>query len=163
MHVRVQFFYTCVCIDSLPLCADPLIQLLVDSSRQILYTRSNSNTITVSLYSINLTVHVHVHTLGIILLTLQVYDMGHGGNSLSRVASMSMSSVSHLTLSALGTNQRNLVNPLVSLSVIPASESSTLHLLAITQAGWLIQYCVQAGGGLASLAPCCTCSVCSIM
>jgi hypothetical protein len=71
-------------------------------------------------------------------LVLQVYDMGHGGNSLGRVASMSISNLSHLALSALRTNQRNLVSPLVKLSVIPASESSTLHLLAVTQAGQLI-------------------------
>ena len=73
-------------------------------------------------------------------VVLQVYDMGHGGKSLSRVATMSMSNISHLALSALRTNQRNLVNPLVKLSVIPASESSTLHLLAVTQAGQLVCY-----------------------
>ena len=73
--------------------------------------------------------------LCIYCVVLQVYDMGHGGKSLSRVAAMSMSNISHLALSALRTNQRNLIDPLVKISVIPASESSTLHLLAVTQAG----------------------------
>ena len=69
---------------------------------------------------------------------VQVYDMGRDGKRLSRVTSMSMSSVAHLALSALRTNQRNLVSPLVKLSVIPTSESSTLHLLAVTQAGQFV-------------------------
>ena len=33
---------------------DPLIQILVDSSRQILYTRSKNNTITVSYHNGNI-------------------------------------------------------------------------------------------------------------
>lgn len=47
---RVQFlcFYLCMLYSSLSLHADPLIQLLVDSSRQILYTQSKNNTITVN-------------------------------------------------------------------------------------------------------------------
>ena len=61
--------------------------------------------------------------------------MGCEGKGLSRTTSMSMSSMAHLALSTLRTNQRNLVDPLVKLSVIPTSESSTLHLLAVTQAG----------------------------
>ena len=61
--------------------------------------------------------------------------MGRDGKSLSHVASMSMSSMTRQALATLGTNQANLVNPLVKLSVIPTSESSTLHLLAVTQAG----------------------------
>ena len=68
----------------------------------------------------------------------QVYDMGRDGQGLSRVASMSMSGMTHLALSALRTNQRALINPIVKLSVVPSSESSTLHLLATTQAGQLM-------------------------
>ena len=61
--------------------------------------------------------------------------MGRDGKSLGRISSLSMSSMAHLALSTLRTNERTLVNPLVKLSVIPTSESSTLHLLAVTQAG----------------------------
>lgn len=61
--------------------------------------------------------------------------MGRDGKSLGHVASMSMSSISRQALATLGTTQATLVNPLVKLSVIPTSESSTLHLLAVTQAG----------------------------
>lgn len=61
--------------------------------------------------------------------------MGKDGKSLSHIASMSMSSITRQALATLRTNEANLVNPIVKLSVIPTSESSTLHLLAVTQAG----------------------------
>ena len=45
----MRFFLlpVCVCVCA-RVYADPLMQLVVDSSRQILYSRSNSNTISVS-------------------------------------------------------------------------------------------------------------------
>lgn len=85
----------------------------------------------------------------VLMLCPQVFDMGRDGKGLSRVASMSMSTTTHLALSALRTNQRNLINPIVKLSVVPSSESSTLHLLAVTQAGKMwhqsLVWCVLDG------------------
>jgi nuclear pore complex protein Nup155 len=89
---------------------DPLIQMVVDSSRHILYTRSSKDTIT-------------------------VYDLGSDGLSLSRVAQIGFRDICRLTLSALRTGDRSLAESLVGVSVLPRSESSTLHLLAVTSAG----------------------------
>ena len=55
--------------------------------------------------------------------------------SLTKVAQMNFSDIVRYTLSALNTTDKSLVQSLVCLSVLPKSESSTLHLLAITTAG----------------------------
>ena len=55
--------------------------------------------------------------------------------SLARVAQMGFDDIARYTLSALRTTDKSLVQSLVCLSVLPRSESSTLHLLAITTAG----------------------------
>lgn len=65
----------------------------------------------------------------------QVYDLGREGMSLAKVAQIGLSEIARYTLSVLHTSDTTLVQSLVSLSVLPRSESSTLHLLAITTAG----------------------------
>ena len=65
----------------------------------------------------------------------QVYDLGNDGVSLTKVAQMAMGDVVRSTLSTLRTADKSLVQSLVRLSVLPRSESSTLHLLATTSAG----------------------------
>ena len=96
------------------------------------------------------------------LSCVQVYDLGRDGSGLSSVASMTMDHVAQTSAAALRcvspppqplscelshtfppsflrTADRSLVRPIVQLSVIPSSESSTLHMLAITKAGvWLV-------------------------
>ena len=68
-------------------------------------------------------------------LLTQVYDLGRDGCGLSRVASMSVESIAQRAASALRTTDRSLFKPLVSISVIPTSESATLHLLAVSRTG----------------------------
>ncbi len=89
---------------------DPLTQLVIDNSRHVLYTRSDNNTIT-------------------------AYDLGADGKGLKRVASISMGRITQRSLSALRSADKTLVSPIVWISVIPASESLTLHLLAVTKSG----------------------------
>ena len=83
---------------------------MIDNSRHVLYTRSDNNTIT-------------------------AYDLGSDGKGLRRVASISMGRIVQRSLSALRSADKTLVSPLVWISVIPASESLTLHLLAVTKSG----------------------------
>ena len=111
------------------------MQLVVDSSRQILYSRTNNNTISVS--------HTHLHWVPCDLISpslppsLQVYDLGKDGRALSKVTSVSVDAIAHRAAIALQlrTPDKSLFKPLVSISVIPSSESSTLHLLAVSHAG----------------------------
>ena len=68
----------------------------------------------------------------------QVYDLGSDGRGLVKVASMSMEHMAQRAAYALQTTDRSLFKPIVSVSVIPCSESSTLHLLAVSKSGeWL--------------------------
>ena len=64
-----------------------------------------------------------------------MYDLGKDGCGLSKVASMSAEVIAQRAANALQTVDKTLFKPVVSISVIPVSESSTLHLLAVSQAG----------------------------
>ena len=130
MHIHVPAC-TCVCVNG--------SSSLCDLN---LFCCNYGYVLTINLCSLN-TTFVAELSQHVLMLCPQVYDMGRDGRGLSRVASMSMSTITHLALSALRTNQRTLINPVVKLSVIPSSESSTLHLLAVTQAGMLsLMLCV---------------------
>ena len=61
--------------------------------------------------------------------------MGKDGYGLRRVSSISMNNIVQRSLNALRSADKGLISPLVWISVIPASESATLHLLAITKSG----------------------------
>jgi nuclear pore complex protein Nup155 len=100
---------------------DSLMEMVVDSSRHILYSKSSRNIIT-------------------------VYDLGNDGMSLARVAQMGFDDIARYTLSALRTTDKSLVQSLVCLSVLPRSESSTLHLLAITTAGLRLYFTTTPNG-----------------
>lgn len=89
---------------------DPLLQIVIDGSRHILYTRSQSGTI-------------------------QVYDLGLDGHSLSRVDSMQQGSMVQRACYAARSMDQSLFKPIVHMAIIPMSDSSTLHLMAVTQAG----------------------------
>lgn len=52
-----------------------------------------------------------------------------------KVTNMSVESIVQRAALTLHTTDRSLFKPLVSISVIPASESCTLHLLAVSQSG----------------------------
>ena len=70
-----------------------------------------------------------------------MYDLGSEGLSLTRVTQMGFDLIARYTLSALRTTDKTLASSLVTLSVLPKSESSTLHLLAITAAGVCVCVC----------------------
>lgn len=64
-----------------------------------------------------------------------MYDLGREGRGFSKVASMSMDAIAQRAAFVLRTTDKTFFKPIVSISVIPTSESSTLHLVAVSQMG----------------------------
>ncbi|KAM3874094.1 nuclear pore complex protein Nup155 isoform 2-T2 [Diretmus argenteus] len=89
---------------------DPIVQIAIDNSRNTLFTRSEK-------------------------CVLQVYDLGADGQGMSRVATMSQSSIVAAAGNIARTIDRSVFKPIVQISVIDRSESSDCHLLAVTHAG----------------------------
>ncbi|XP_046901135.1 nuclear pore complex protein Nup155 isoform X1 [Hypomesus transpacificus] len=89
---------------------DPIVQIAIDNSRNILFTRSEKG-------------------------VLQVYDLGSDGQGMSRVAAMSLNSMVAAAGNIARTIDRSVFKPIVQISVIDRSESSDCHLLAVTHAG----------------------------
>lgn len=89
---------------------DPVVQIAVDNSRNILYTRSEKG-------------------------VLQVYDLGADGQGMSRVAAISQSSIVSAAGNIARTIDRSVFKPIVQIAVIDRSESSDCQLLAVTHAG----------------------------
>ncbi|XP_038589686.1 nuclear pore complex protein Nup155 [Micropterus salmoides] len=89
---------------------DPIVQIAIDNSRNTLFTRSEKG-------------------------VLQVYDLGADGQGMSRVATMSQSSIVAAAGNIARTIDRSVFKPIVQISVIDRSESSDCHLLAVTHTG----------------------------
>ncbi|XP_041667339.1 nuclear pore complex protein Nup155 isoform X1 [Cheilinus undulatus] len=89
---------------------DPIVQIAIDNSRNTLFTRSEKD-------------------------VLQVYDLGADGQGMSRVATMSQSTIVAAAGNIARTIDRSVFKPIVQISVIDRSESSDCHLLAVTHAG----------------------------
>uniref|UniRef100_A0A8C5LJD4 Nuclear pore complex protein Nup155 n=2 Tax=Leptobrachium leishanense TaxID=445787 RepID=A0A8C5LJD4_9ANUR len=89
---------------------DALVQIAVDDSRNILYTRSEKG-------------------------ALQVYDLGNDGQGMSRVASVSQNSIVSAAGNIARTIDRSVFRSIVQIAVIEKSESMNCHLLAVTHAG----------------------------
>ncbi|GAB1299230.1 Nuclear pore complex protein Nup155 [Apodemus speciosus] len=89
---------------------DPIVQIEIDNSRNILYTRSEKGVI-------------------------QVYDLGHDGQGMSRVASVSQSAIVSAAGNIARTIDRSVFKPIVQIAVIENSESLDCQLLAVTHAG----------------------------
>uniref|UniRef100_A0A8C6MDC4 Nucleoporin 155 n=1 Tax=Nothobranchius furzeri TaxID=105023 RepID=A0A8C6MDC4_NOTFU len=89
---------------------DPIVQIAIDNTRNILFTRSEKD-------------------------VLQVYDLGADGQGMSRVATMSQSSIVAAAGNIARTIDRSVFKPIVQISVIDRSESSDCHLLAVTHSG----------------------------
>ncbi|KAM4809382.1 nuclear pore complex protein Nup155 [Rhinophrynus dorsalis] len=89
---------------------DPIVQIAIDNSRNILYTRSDKG-------------------------VLQVYDLGTDGHGMSRVTSASQNSIVSAAVNIARTIDRSVFKPIVQIAVIEKSESVNCHLLAITHAG----------------------------
>ncbi|XP_051972803.1 nuclear pore complex protein Nup155 [Xyrauchen texanus] len=89
---------------------DPVVQIAIDNSRNVLYTRSEKG-------------------------VLQVYDLGIDGQGMSRVAAMSQSSIVSAAGNIARTIDRSVFKPIVQIAVIDRSESLDCQLLAVTHAG----------------------------
>ncbi|XP_003504041.1 nuclear pore complex protein Nup155 [Cricetulus griseus] len=89
---------------------DPIVQIEIDNSRNILYTRSEKGVI-------------------------QVYDLGHDGQGMSRVASVSQNAIVCAAGNIARTIDRSVFKPIVQIAVIENSESLDCQLLAVTHAG----------------------------
>ncbi|XP_042309327.1 nuclear pore complex protein Nup155 [Sceloporus undulatus] len=89
---------------------DPIVQIAIDNSRNILYTRSEKGVI-------------------------QVYDLGSDGQGMVRVAAVSQNSIVSAAGKIARTIDRSVFKPIAQIAVIEKSESIDCQLLAITHAG----------------------------
>ncbi|KFZ55857.1 Nuclear pore complex protein Nup155, partial [Antrostomus carolinensis] len=89
---------------------DPVVQIAVDNSRNILHTRSEKG-------------------------VLQVYDLGQDGQGMTRVTSLSQNAIVSAAGRIARTIDRSVFKPIVQIAVIENSESIDCQLLAITHAG----------------------------
>ena len=91
---------------------DPVVQMVQDESRHILYTRSEKGSI-------------------------NIYDLGTDGRGMSRVAAINISSIVQSAANIARTVNRSCFKPLVCSAPI---ESTNLHLVAITASGVRLYY-----------------------
>ncbi|XP_060617389.2 nuclear pore complex protein Nup155 [Anolis sagrei] len=89
---------------------DPIEQIAIDNSRNILYTRSEKGVI-------------------------QVYDLGSDGQGMVRVASVSQNAIVSAAGRIARTIDRSVFKPIIQIAVIEKSESVDCQLMAITHAG----------------------------
>ncbi|CAC5400979.1 NUP155 [Mytilus coruscus] len=89
---------------------DPLVQLCIDKSRNILYARTEKGTI-------------------------QVFDLGQDGKSIGKVTSVPLATIVHNASHVARTIERSNFKPIVHISAISQSESSNIHLVAVTKTG----------------------------
>ncbi|XP_061215354.1 nuclear pore complex protein Nup155 [Neopsephotus bourkii] len=89
---------------------DPVVQIAIDNSRNILYTRSEKG-------------------------VLQVYDLGQDGEGMTRVTSLSQNAIVSAAGSIARTIDRSVFKPIVQIAAIENSESIDCQLLAVTHAG----------------------------
>ncbi|XP_039606595.1 nuclear pore complex protein Nup155 [Polypterus senegalus] len=89
---------------------DPIVQIVIDNSRNTLYTRSEKGVI-------------------------QVYDLGGDGQGMSRVAAMSQNSIVSAAGHIASTIDRSVFKPIMQIAAIERSESIDCQLLAVTHAG----------------------------
>ncbi|KAL4235731.1 hypothetical protein ACF0H5_004123 [Mactra antiquata] len=89
---------------------DPLIQICVDNSRNILYCRTEKGCI-------------------------QVYDLGEDGKSLGKIAAIPLQNIVNNASNIARTIDRSNFKPIVHISPITKAESGNMHLVAITETG----------------------------
>ena len=89
---------------------DAIVQIEVDDSRHLLYTRSDSGTI-------------------------DLYDLGAGGQQLTKVTSLSSSAILQQATGIAGTVDQSNFRSIVQICAIDESESVLINLLAVTEAG----------------------------
>ncbi|XP_033607158.1 nuclear pore complex protein Nup155 isoform X2 [Cryptotermes secundus] len=89
---------------------DPIAQISIDNSRNILFTLTEKGRI-------------------------EVFDLGGGGMSTSKVTSMNQITIVQYAVSIVKTLDGSNFRPLASVCAIEADESSHLNLVAVTQTG----------------------------
>lgn len=67
--------------------------------------------------------------------SIEVYDMGAQGTSLSRVARMTVGAISQRAMAIVKTLDSQIFKPIVSIAPIDLTESNFVHLVAVTQSG----------------------------
>lgn len=90
---------------------DPIVQIEVDNSRNILYTRTENGTI-------------------------DVYDLGANGDGMYRTASRNLSSIAYAASQAVKTIDSKNFKPIVHINAVENCESVYINLIAITQSGF---------------------------
>ncbi|XP_029645165.1 nuclear pore complex protein Nup155 [Octopus sinensis] len=102
---------------------DPLLQICIDQSRNILYTRSDKGTI-------------------------QVFDLGEDGKGMSRVVTVPLSTIIQAASHIAGTIDPSLFKTIIHIAPLTASESPNFHLVAITQAGVRLYFAAKPFGAV---------------
>ncbi|XP_050544932.1 nuclear pore complex protein Nup155 isoform X2 [Daktulosphaira vitifoliae] len=92
-----------------------IIEIAVDNIRHIIYTLSENSTI-------------------------ELYDLGYDGKSTSRVVSLSYSNLEHQVSKMLRTLEVAQVTTLSSIKVIEETESSNIHLMAVSKFGFRLYF-----------------------
>ncbi|PIK56013.1 putative nuclear pore complex protein, partial [Apostichopus japonicus] len=100
---------------------DPIVQMDVDDTRHIIYTRSEKG-------------------------TLEVYDLGSDGQSMSRAAYLTKPSILHQAIQTARTIDRTNFHEIVHIAAIKSNESRYIHLVAITHSGSTLLCTGQAEG-----------------
>lgn len=99
---------------------EPIVQIEIDNSRNLLYTRTEKSTI-------------------------QLYDLGYDGSSMRLVASKTLTAVVNQASCIARTIDTSNFKPIVGIKVLTVSETETVHLVAVTQAGVRL-YFTACGG-----------------
>uniref|UniRef100_S4RQG5 Nucleoporin 155 n=1 Tax=Petromyzon marinus TaxID=7757 RepID=S4RQG5_PETMA len=97
---------------------DPVVQIAMDDSRHVLYTRTERG-------------------------CLQVFDLGADGHGMTRVASLSHSSIVNNAAHVARSVDRSNFKPIIHISAIEKSESLNCHLLAVTHTGVRLYFAVR--------------------
>lgn len=99
---------------------DSIIQIEVDNSRKILYTRSEKGTI-------------------------DVYDLGENGDEMYKVASKTLSSITQQANCIARTVDSSNFKPIIGISAIAESESAVINLMAVTESGVRLYFSTSSG------------------
>lgn len=89
---------------------DAVVQIVVDDSRHILYARSEKGAI-------------------------QVFDLGSDGKQMSKVTLVSQAAIVQNAMSIARNIDQSNFYPIVHISIVELSESTCVHLVAVTQSG----------------------------
>ncbi|KOB76758.1 Uncharacterized protein OBRU01_03818, partial [Operophtera brumata] len=99
---------------------DPIVKIEVDNSRHTLYTLSEKGCI-------------------------EVFDLGHDGEGLSKVVRLSQGKIVSLAMEIVKTLEAAHFRPVVAISAVDVSECEHLNLVAVTQTGARLYFSTGSG------------------